>query len=109
MYAGVDVITVIGLFDGQRTKVFIRDINLPEFEKEIQDYSVVITFNGKRFDIPFIRRVFGGLPPFLANIDLMYPLKKLGYRGGLKAIEKQMGVERDGVLKEVDRRWLRKF
>ena len=77
-----DVITLIGLFDGQDTKVFIRGINLGDFTQEIRKYPLIVTFNGKRFDIPFIRRTLGELPPHQAHIDLLYPLRKLAYRGG---------------------------
>ena len=102
LYPGADAITLIGLFDGRETKVFIRGVNLPEFAQEIGKYSLIVTFNGKRFDIPFIQRAFGELPPHQAHIDLLYPLRKLGYRGGLKAIEAQLGLEREGALKGVN-------
>ncbi|MDP2931228.1 MAG: ribonuclease H-like domain-containing protein [Chloroflexota bacterium] len=102
LYAGSDAITMIGLFDGTNTKVFVKGINLPEFAREIRNYSLLITFNGKRFDLPFIRQVFGELPPYQGHIDLLYPLRKLGYRGGLKSIEAQLGLEREGVLKDVN-------
>jgi len=102
LYLGADVITLIGLFDGQDTKVFVKGINLEEFAQEIRKYSLIVTFNGKRFDIPFIQRTLGELPPYQAHIDLLYPLRRLGYRGGLKAIEAQMGLEREGALKEAD-------
>ncbi|MFC2122371.1 ribonuclease H-like domain-containing protein [Bacteroidota bacterium] len=102
LYPGFDAITVIGLFDGQRTRAFIRGINLAEFNEEIKQYSLIVTFNGKRFDLPFIRRVLGPLPEYQAHIDLLYPLRKLGYRGGLKSIEVQLGLEREGALKEAD-------
>ena len=102
LYPGADEITLIGLFDGQRTKVFIKGVNLADFAQEIEKYALIVTFNGKRFDVPFIRRVFGELPSYQAHIDLLYPLKKLGYRGGLKAIEAQLGLEREGALKDVD-------
>jgi len=102
LYLGTDAITLIGVFDGQNTKIFIRGINLEEFAQEIRKYSLIVTFNGKRFDIPFIQRTFGELPPYQAHVDLLYPLRKLGYRGGLKAIEAQIGIEREGALKEAD-------
>lgn len=102
LFAGADTITLIGLFDGLDTKVFVRGINLVEFAQEIEKYSLIVTFNGRRFDIPFIRRTFGELPDYQAHIDLLYPLRRLGYTGGLKSIEVQMGLEREGVLKEVD-------
>lgn len=102
LYPSAEAITLIGLFDGRATKVFIRGVNLHEFAHEIRRYSLIVTFNGKRFDIPFIRRTFGELPDYQAHIDLLYPLRKLGYRGGLKSIEVQLGLEREGALKEVD-------
>ena len=102
LFAGANDITVIGLFDGEKTKVFIRGVNLADFAEEIGKYALIVTFNGKQFDLPFIRRVFGELPPHQAHIDLRYPLRKLGYTGGLKAIEAQLGLEREGVLKGVN-------
>ena len=102
LFADADAITLIGLFDGLDTKVFVRGINLDEFAQEIEKYCLIVTFNGKRFDIPFIRRIFGELPDYQAHIDLLHPLRRLGYRGGLKSIEVQMGLEREGALKEVD-------
>ncbi len=101
LYPGADAITVIGLFNGRRAKSFIRGVNLGEFAQEIKKYSLIVTFNGKRFDLPFIRGVFGELPDYQAHIDLLYPLRKLGYRGGLKSIEGQLGLEREGALKSV--------
>ena len=54
-----------------------------------------VTFNGTTFDLPIVRRWFPNisLPP--AHIDLRFLLKKLGYVGGLKKIEKSLGLMRD--------------
>ena len=101
LYPDADEITVIGLFDGEKAKVFIKGVNLADFAEEIERYSLIVTFNGRRFDVPFIRRSFGDLPPHQAHIDLRYPLRKLGYAGGLKAIEAQFGLEREGALEGV--------
>jgi uncharacterized protein YprB with RNaseH-like and TPR domain len=102
LYSGSDTITVIGLFDGESTKVFVQGKNLEDFGNEVRKYSLLVTFNGKRFDLPFIRSVFGDLPPLQGHIDLLYPLRRLGYRGGLKSIERQIGLEREGSLKKAD-------
>jgi uncharacterized protein YprB with RNaseH-like and TPR domain len=97
-YLGVDEITVIGLYDGQRVQTFVNGINLEQFEIAVTAYDMVISFNGSRFDLPFIRRRFKhiSLPP--AHIDLCLFLRRLGYRGGLKNIEKQFGIRRDPEL-----------
>ena len=102
LYAGPNAITVIGLFNGLETKVFIQGKNLEDFNEEIKKYQLIVTFNGKRFDVPFIQYVLGGLPESQAHLDLMYPLRRLGYRGGLKSIERQLGIGREGTLKQVD-------
>ena len=93
-YQGMDEITVIGLYDGCNVHTFVNGDNLDEFEISISQYDLVITFNGTTFDLPFIRRWFPNifLPP--AHIDLRFLLKKLGYTGGLKKIEKDLGLDR---------------
>jgi uncharacterized protein YprB with RNaseH-like and TPR domain len=93
-YEGIDEITVIGLYDGHKVHTFVNGVNLNEFEIGIQSYKIVITFNGSLFDLPVIRRHFPdtALPP--VHIDLRFFLKKLGYRGGLKTIEKTFSLSR---------------
>lgn len=101
-YLGLDEITVIGLYDGQRVQTFINGINLEQFEIAVAAYDLVITFNGSRFDLPFIRRQFKhiSLPP--VHIDLCPFLRRLGYRGGLKNIEKQLGIGRESDVYGMD-------
>ena len=60
-----DKITIIGTFDGDKVKVFIRENNLEEFLTYIQNYDLIVTFNGKLFDVPFIKKEFPAakIPP----------------------------------------------
>jgi hypothetical protein len=44
----------------------------------------------------------GNLPAGQVHLDLMHPLRRLGYPGGLKSIEAQLGIGRGGVLRQVD-------
>jgi uncharacterized protein len=91
--AADNAITTIALYDGHSVKYYVQGQNLGEFERDIEAYKLLVTYNGKCFDIPFLRRELGiALPQ--AHIDLRYPLFRLGYRGGLKGCEKQMGIER---------------
>jgi uncharacterized protein YprB with RNaseH-like and TPR domain len=101
-YQGIDEITVIGLYDGHAVQTFVNGINIEEFEVAISHYDLVITFNGATFDLPFIRRAFPhiSLPP--AHIDLRFLSKKLGYTGGLKRIEKYLGLTRDSEIDGMD-------
>jgi uncharacterized protein len=87
-------ITVIGLFDGEDVKYFVQGKNLEDFYDEIRNYDLLVTFNGKCFDVPFMRAIMPSLKLPRAHIDLRYVLRQAGWRGGLKAIERQTGLAR---------------
>ncbi|MCG8689201.1 MAG: ribonuclease H-like domain-containing protein [Desulfobacterales bacterium] len=94
-----DTITTIALYDGNQIRYYIQGQNLEQFSKDIQDYGLIITFNGKTFDLPFLRARLN-IPLDHAHIDLRYVLAGLGFKGGLKKCEKAMGLDRgdlDGV------------
>jgi uncharacterized protein YprB with RNaseH-like and TPR domain len=95
-------ITVIGLYDGEHTHHFINGRNLGEFEDAIQAYDLLVTFNGNRFDLPFISRVFRNLRLHQAHIDLLPVARRLGYRGGLKKIEPLFGICRGSEIQEMN-------
>ena len=101
-YQGIDEITVIGLFDGRNVQTFVNGTNLDEFENAIDQYDLVVTFNGTCFDLPFIRRWFPNISLPAAHIDLRFRLKKLGYSGGLKKIEKELGLVRGKEIEGMD-------
>ncbi|MEW6378305.1 MAG: ribonuclease H-like domain-containing protein [bacterium] len=94
-------ITVIGLYDGEQAKTFVQGDNLQAFTDEIERYKMIVTFNGARFDIPFIKQSLNARLDQI-NIDLMYPLKRLGYSGGLKAIEQTLGIFRPIEIGNID-------
>lgn len=95
-----DTITTIVIYDGVAVRHYVQGENLNEFKRDIQDYALVVTYNGKCFDVPFIERYFRIRMPH-AHIDLRYILKSLGYSGGLKGCERQLGLDRK-ELAEVD-------
>jgi uncharacterized protein YprB with RNaseH-like and TPR domain len=91
-----DHITTIALYDGRRIRHYVRGENLDAFAGDIEQYGLLVTYNGKSFDVPFIRAEFG-IPVPQAHIDLRYVLARLGYRGGLKGCEKALGIDRGEV------------
>ena len=95
-----DHITTIATYDGSEIKHYVHGENLDDFIDDIDRYDVLITYNGKTFDLPFIERSFGRRIN-KAHIDLRYLLRNLGYTGGLKSCEKQLGLDR-GTLDGVD-------
>lgn len=95
-----DYITTIALYDGQSVRHYVHGENLLAFRDDIEEYRLLITYNGKSFDLPFLRNYLR-LPMDQAHIDLRHVLHSLGYRGGLKSIERRLGWSR-GDLAEVD-------
>ncbi len=95
-----DYITVVGLYDGEGLRQYVYGENMEQFRDDIGGYRVIITYNGKTFDVPFIRNYLA-VSMEHAHIDLRYVLAGLGLRGGLKSCEKQLGVDR-GELDGID-------
>ena len=95
-----DHITTIALYDGRTIRHYVHGRNLPEFAQDIQGYKLLVTYNGKCFDLPILRATFG-LALDQPHIDLRYVLASLGYRGGLKGCERTLGLDR-GDLSNVD-------
>ena len=89
-----DRITVIGIYDGRESKTYVRDINLDDIVDELSKYRLLVSFNGARFDIPFMKSEFPEIEFKQLHIDLVYPLRRIGYKGGLKNIEKILGISR---------------
>lgn len=95
-----DAITTMVVYDGREVHPYVQGDTLNDFRYDAGQYELLVTYNGKTFDLPFIRRYLR-LPMRQAHIDLRYVLRALGYRGGLKSCERQLGVDRGG-LKDVD-------
>jgi len=93
-------ITTIALYDGKQIRYYIQGKNLEDFPNDIIDYDVLVSYNGKSFDVPVINRYFNIELPH-AHIDLRYILHNLGIKGGLKGCEKHLGLDR-GDLEGAD-------
>jgi uncharacterized protein YprB with RNaseH-like and TPR domain len=106
---GYDQITVIGLADAGSARVFVAGRPLPgdelleRFREVIKGYRLVVTFNGQNFDIPFIEKQFrdSNFHFEMPHLDLLWPARSLGLNGGLKDMEKQVGIERAADIKEM--------
>ena len=86
-------ITTISIYDGEMFKNYIKGKNLQNFADDIKMYEMIITFNGKHFDVPYIHRELGCKLDQI-HIDLRYEMKSIGCKGGLKKCEKESGVNR---------------
>lgn len=90
---GPNDLTVVGLYDGIRLTQYMRGENLEELPDALERIALLVTFFGTGFDLPFLRNVFHLELPQL-HIDLCFLLKRLGYKGGLKSVERQIGIRR---------------
>lgn len=97
-----DEITMIGIYNGNESKIFINGRNLDQFHKELLKYPLIVTFNGRCFDLPFIKNKFPDAKLDKLHIDLRFAMRALGYSGGLKSIERQLGIDRGDELYGVD-------
>jgi uncharacterized protein YprB with RNaseH-like and TPR domain len=97
-----DDVTTVSLHRDGETRTYVNDPDPPVGEpltvgavrEALCDAPLLVTFNGKRFDAPFLEETFD-LSLDTPHIDLMYPCKQLGLTGGLKAVERELGVDRD--------------
>ncbi|HOI18905.1 MAG TPA: ribonuclease H-like domain-containing protein [Candidatus Woesearchaeota archaeon] len=95
--------TVVGLYDGENCNQFIRGYNLDSnnLYEALKDFKLIVSFNGSCFDVPILNKEFGDVVPNVPHFDLRFGLKKLGFIGGLKNIEKQLDIKREDLIQGV--------
>ena len=78
-----------------------EDVTADNILQTLEGVDTLYTYNGSRFDLPFIYIRLGvNLAKLLNHCDLMYHCWKNNLYGGFKGVERQLGRERR--LKEVD-------
>ena len=87
---GAGFISAIGMLDRRGPRLLLAGPALQSFPALASGWSMLVTFNGSSFDLPILRRVFPDWQPPLTHIDLRHVLRRLGYSGGLKAIERRV-------------------
>lgn len=93
-------ITVVGihLCNGDATR-FIqlvgKDITARSLLDALNGVGVIYTYNGSRFDLPFVYNRLGiHLAELFRHRDLMYDCWQCKLYGGFKEVERQLGIER---------------
>lgn len=99
-------ITVIGIFivnssESRLIQLVGRKISKAAISECLEGVSSIYTYNGHRFDLPFINSHYDiNLEALFNHCDLMHHCWKNKLYGGLKAVECSLGIERK--LKEVN-------
>jgi uncharacterized protein YprB with RNaseH-like and TPR domain len=96
-YAGL---TVVGLCLERPGKCEVvqlvgDEISARRLIRALRNAQVLYTYNGSRFDLPFIKTKLGlDLKEHIAHEDLMYECWRQNLYGGLKRVEEKLGIGR---------------
>lgn len=99
-------LTVVGIYlcngtDTRFIQLVGQDISAESILEALGNAELIYTYNGSRFDLPFISSRLGiNLAELFKHRDLMYDCWKCNLRGGFKSVERQLGIKRK--LTEVD-------
>jgi len=96
-----DITTLVGVSIGDEYRAHVRGDNTKAIAQFLSTAKCLVTFNGKIFDLRFMRNDFPGLPLPEGHIDLRFFSKSNGLSGGQKAIEATLGVKRDGNIEDI--------
>ena len=94
-------ITVIGIhlddgYHGTLIQIVGDDVTKANLLKALEGVHRIYTYNGSRFDFPFIQAYLGlDLTEYYHHHDLMYDCWQMNLYGGLKAVERQLGIPRE--------------
>ncbi len=97
----VTVVTVHGRGDTVTLTEGI-DLNPENLSDALDGASMIVSFNGSCFDIPVLRNSFPSVDFDIPQFDLRFASRKVGYRGGLKPLEIQLGITRSDDIEGVD-------
>ena len=99
-------ITVVGIYIyGENKTRFVqlvgKDITSEIILGTLKGIDILYTYNGSRFDLPFIYSRLGiNLARLFKHCDLMYECWRCNLYGGFKSVEMSLGIERK--LKEIN-------
>ncbi|MFB6302488.1 MAG: ribonuclease H-like domain-containing protein [Haloferacaceae archaeon] len=91
-----DRVTTVSVHRGSETTTLVRgeDLTAGALREHLADAPLLVTFNGRRFDVPFLETSFD-VSLDCPHLDLMYACRRIGLTGGLKPIEREVGIERE--------------
>lgn len=97
-------LTVLGVYDGTDVRTYIKGVNLTEdsVAEELSRHKLFLSFYGSAFDIPFIQKKYPNIRLNKPHIDLCFASRRLGLTGGLKKIERTLGIERTEDVSGID-------
>ena len=67
-------------------------------QDELASYDLLVTFFGSGFDLPFLKDHLSSPDLDHPHLDLCFAARRLGFKGGLKSIEHEIGCHRTASL-----------
>ncbi|TGN17720.1 exonuclease [Leptospira idonii] len=95
------IVTVASYFLDGGIHTFQRGKNLEFMLDDMISRLILVSYNGKRFDVPFLEKEFRQKIPNI-HLDLMNLLHSMGIKGGLKKSEILLGLERPESVQKID-------
>ncbi len=97
-------VTVVGLHRNGHTTSLIhgQTLTTDRLQDELDRGDLLVTFCGTGFDVPYLRSHFPRLRLNMPHFDLCFGARRLGLRGGLKQIEREVGIVRDASVRGFD-------
>jgi uncharacterized protein YprB with RNaseH-like and TPR domain len=95
-----DSITVIGIYlcnssDSKFLQLVGEQVTRENLIGALHNVRSIYTYNGRRFDLPFIHNAIGvDLESLYEHCDLMYACWRNNLKGGFKAVERQLKISR---------------
>ena len=92
-------ITIVGVSNYYQTNTFVQGFNLEKrnLETALGQFKLLVTFNGASFDLPKLKKQFG-VTLAIPHLDLKPLCVQLGWKGGLKEVEKMLDLKRPAQL-----------
>ncbi|MFA5028163.1 MAG: ribonuclease H-like domain-containing protein, partial [Candidatus Methylomirabilota bacterium] len=91
-------VTVVGVYREDRglRQLVGGEITDVAVWQALDGVEAICTFNGDRFDLPILERQTRlDLRGQFRSLDLLRECRRLGLRGGLKALEERFGIPRE--------------
>ena len=97
-------VTVVGLHRNGATTTLVQGETLTtdRLQTELDRCTLLVTFFGSVFDVPYLRVKFPRLRFPMPHFDLCLAARRLGMHGGLKHLEEELGLERERGLRGLD-------
>ena len=95
-----DDITVVGIYlvngaDSRLVQLVGNEVTVDNLLEALEGVDTIYTYNGSRFDLPFIRASLGlDLTDSYYHHDLMYDCWRNNLYGGFKSVERQLSIHR---------------